>query len=441
MATTETEKLSSRGRWKLPWIDETTIEQGREYLSTFATEFFVLLSQIVVYKLVAHNLGTEGFSEYAVVRRTVSLVTPIPVLGLGVGLARYIGYSNGRGDSDAASRYYGATLWCVGAATFLCVLALNLIRRPFAFLLFGSQTYAHLIPPLSFMVLGLCVHTVACSYFRGHLTMNRANVLQLLNLAVFPPIVFLFFRRSLTEILILVGMLWTTTAGIALLFTPIEKITASTLSEAKSLLQYGIQRVPGDFTLMALLTLPVTFLAHFEGVQQAGFLAFAMSVLSMIGAIFAPVGLVLLPKATFMFAEGSRNELRRHVLRILKITFIVCTILVLAILILAPTLIGLYLGPGYGQVIKFTRVVVVGALPYSIYLVLRNIVDAFHENGVTAAILVVSLVVFIAGVQLGKHLGQQSEWVVFAFLTSMFTLTVLSGAECIRIFRSGKISV
>jgi O-antigen/teichoic acid export membrane protein len=375
-----------------------------------------------------------------VVRRTVSLLMPIPVLGLSVGLTRFIGFSNGKGDSEAASRFYGASLWCIGIATLVCVLALNFMRGSFAFLLFGNRAYGWLVPPMSLMIAGLCVHTIVCGYFRGHLDMNKANLLQLLNLAALPPLLFLFFHNSLQEILNLTGGLWIATAGIALLFTPIQSATATTFSDVKSLLRFGVQRVPGDFMMMALLTLPVTFLAHLEGIKRAGYLAFAMSVLTMIGAIFAPVGLVLLPKATFMFAGGSHDELRRHVLWILKITLVVCAILTLAFFFLAPALIGLYLGPGYGQVIKFARIVVIAAVPYSLYLVLRNLIDAFHENGVTTAILGCSLGIFVAGVGLGKLIGHTNEFVVPAFLSAVFALMLLSALECIRIFRRRKTS-
>src|SRR6266705_909420 len=72
----------------------------REYGGTFATEFMVLASQLLVYKLAAHFLGTTGFSEYAVARRTISLIYPVPVLRVAVALPRYVAHAIGGGNGS-----------------------------------------------------------------------------------------------------------------------------------------------------------------------------------------------------------------------------------------------------------------------------------------------------------------------------------------------------
>src|ERR1700730_9978680 len=100
MRTLETQtSLISRGPG-LPFASGEAAEQIREYLPTFVTEFAVLISQVVAYKLAAYFLGPNGFSEYAVARRTIMLIYPVAMLGLGVGLPRYIGPADARNNSD-----------------------------------------------------------------------------------------------------------------------------------------------------------------------------------------------------------------------------------------------------------------------------------------------------------------------------------------------------
>src|SRR5262249_30726160 len=113
MAATDTPKAILLAG-KFPWLSGATWSQVGEYAPTFLTEFAVMASQIMVYKLAAHFLAKQGFAEYALARRTVSLIFPIPVLGMAVGLPRYISYSNGRNDSGSADRYFSATLKCAG---------------------------------------------------------------------------------------------------------------------------------------------------------------------------------------------------------------------------------------------------------------------------------------------------------------------------------------
>jgi O-antigen/teichoic acid export membrane protein len=188
--------------------------------------------------------------------------------------------------------------------------------------------------------------------------------------------------------------------------------------------------------LIALFTLPVTVVAHLQGVQQAGYLAFAISVLSMICAVFQPVGLVLLPKATHMLAEGSHRELRAHVSQLLKISVLISLVLTLFVALFATQLFRIYLGQGYEQVAGLVRIMVIGTIPYSIYLVLRNIIDAFHKNGVTALILLLSLAVFGGGVALRIGSNAPCQAVETCFLVALVVMAVICAWECKRILLS-----
>ncbi|MCI0418246.1 MAG: oligosaccharide flippase family protein, partial [Acidobacteria bacterium] len=210
-------------------------------------------------------------------------------------------------------------------------------------------------------------------------------------------------------------------------------LAANTLTEGRELLRYGVQRVPGDFIHMALLTLPATFVAHLHGVQEAGFVAFGISLLTMAGAVFTPVGSILLPKASEMLAKATHSELREHILRIVQITATVSAILTLLFVIFASPLIRIYLGPDFGRVAWVIRLVALGAVPYCLFLVLRNVIDAFHENAVTGAILMGALVVFGVASAAASSLGAGLLGILLAFLAGLLTLGAVSTAECARI--------
>jgi O-antigen/teichoic acid export membrane protein len=434
MATLETPK-SILVRTRIPWFTDSNWKQVKEYSPTFLTEFVVMASQILLYKLAAHYLGKTGFSEYALARRTVSLLFPIPVLGMAVGLPRYIGATNGRGDRDGAARYFGATLWCVAGAAFICLTLINLFSKPFSYVFFGSNTYSYLALPLSVMILGQCLHTVVCGYFRGHMMLGRANALQIVNLALVPVGSFLVFGQSLPKLLIAIGALSTLISSVGLLFTPVWAIAENNWKETKELFRYGVQRVPGDFILVGLFTLPATFAAHLKGIEEAGFVAFGISAVSIIGAVFAPVGLVLLPKATIMLAEGARQELREHLQAMVRITFVLSVAIIMTIWIWMPGLIHLYLGASFGQVVPIARLLILGALPYSVYLVLRNIVDAYHEYGITAAILFCGLLTFLVGSYLSKRTSFGIDVILGSFVLAMTVIAILSNLECRKILR------
>jgi O-antigen/teichoic acid export membrane protein len=438
MATIDTPKLtapSTASNARLSWITQNLGSHILEYGGTFATEFTVLACQLLTYKLAAHFLGTTGFAEYAVARRTISILYPIVLLGLGVGLPRYVAMAAGRGDEESKARYLGATLWCVGIAAVVCVVILNALPGGLAYLFFGSREYESLLWPMSLVVAGTALHAIAYSYFRGVLHMRVANLLQLVNFGLMPMAVFLLLNKSVQSVLTALGVLSIAVAGTALLFTPWKAAAKDNRLQAKELLRFGIQRVPGDFILMALFALPATFVAHKSGIRAAGFVAFGVSMLNVIGSFFSPFGLILLPKAGTLLAAGRIAELRRQVWLLTRITLVVSAVLAIGIAVGAETLIRLYLGADFTEGTGILRLVLLAAVPYSLYTVVRNVIDAFHELGVTTLILAAGFGIFCLGA-LGVFAWQDKlQVVLLGFVCGVLAMALLSSAEVLRILR------
>ena len=424
---------------RFSWIAANLGSHAREYGGTFATEFTVLACQLLTYKLAAHFLGKTGFAEYAVARRTISILYPIVLMGLGVALPRYTAYAVGRRDEKSKAGYLGATLWCVGLSALVCLAILNAFPGGMAYLFFGSREYARLILPLSLVVAGSALHAIAYSYFRGVLNMRAANLLQFVNHGLVPLTVFTFYSRSVTALLMALGVSSIAVAGAALLFTPWKAVLVDNRRQVKELLRFGIQRVPGDFILMALFALPATFVAHKSGIQAAGFVAFGISMINVIGSFFSPFGLILLPKAGELLAAGRNGELRHRVWVLTKITLVVSAVLALGIAIGADALIRAYLGPDFKDGAGILRVLLLAAVPYSLYTVVRNVIDAFHELGITTMILAAGFGVFCLASSGWFPMEDKLQLVLLAFLGGVLTMWLLASAETWRILRPSSV--
>jgi O-antigen/teichoic acid export membrane protein len=372
------------------------VEQIGEYLPTFATEFIVLISQLLTFKLAAHLLGVDGFSEYTVARRTIMLIYPIAMLGLGVGLPRYIGRATVSSDSSLSARYLATAVVSIGATTVLSLALLNLFKPAFAYLFFGDSAYANLIFPLGLMLLGLNVHGIVYGYFRGRLAMKRANLIQLINLGMVPPLAFVVFRGNINHVLEGIGIFTSLVAFCALVFAaPLENLSIRS-TEARELLHYSLQRVPADFAQFALFALPATFATHVRGLQEGGFVAFGVSVLTMMGALFSPIGIILLPRASQMFADGRQDSLRRHVMRIVKYALVVSIAITLLIELFSKPLVNFYLGPSFAPLSSVIRALGWGAVPYALYCILRSLLDAYYNRALNTINNAIALAVFLA---------------------------------------------
>ena len=412
-------------------IDRDLLTQGKEYRTTFVTEFGVSVSLLLTYKMAAHGFGKAGFSEYAVARRTISLIFPALLLGLPLALSRYVAYTTR--DENRSLYYYGAALWCLGFSVAACTALITFFRGAFAYLFFGSPAYAYLALPMGLVLIGLTIHSAVYAYYRGNLALNSANLLQFVNFGLVPLFVFARFGSSVHSVLTFwgVGTILVATAG--LLFTPWRQATATrSWNEGRELLRYGLQRIPGVFAFLALMTLPTTFAVHLRGVQQGGGIAFGVSLLNMVGALFTPIGVVLLPKASQMFADGADEALRAHVMKLISVTVLVALVFTIGFELLAGIAIRIYLGADFSSVAALTRVVALGAVPFSVYYVLQGLIDAYHIRAVNGWNCIYSLGIFLLAC-LPAFVYEPMEVIPVAFLVGIFSLGLLTAREAWRI--------
>jgi len=397
----------------------------KDYILTFITEFTILGSSLFVYRLAANILGKEGFSEYALVRRTISFLLPSLILGMGVAIPRYIGYSYS--NFKKANTYFIAGFVILFSVILIFSLLINLFQKNVAFLFFGDSKYYYLILPINVMLIGLIFHFLCYGYFRGNLSMIKANFLQLINMGIVPLLIF-FLKNNLKEIILLNGLIIILVSFI-FLTSIVKNITFEKneiYTNIKELMAYGIQRVPGDFGLSGLFSLPATFTSHISGITIAGYVAFGTSLLNMIGGLFAPLGLILLPKASQLFANNDFKTLKYYIMKILKVTFILTILGVAFFEIFADKIIALYLGNFPSDLVMIARLIVIASLGYTIYVAMRSIIDAYYVKAINTKNIFISLMFFLTMSILTTLVSKSYMFLVGSLVFSIFLLGILS---------------
>ena len=421
----------------LPRLLPQGVSGSLDYAATFATEFAVMASMLLVYRLAAGYWPTEQFSEYALARRTVGLIQLPLLVGVGIAIPRYMAMATASGAPEEAGRYFTAGLVVGTSVTLAAVAGLSLFAGPAAIILFGSARYAHLVGALSLAVLGISLHVLAYSYFRGRREMGLANALQLLNLGVLPPMVFLVHGLSVAGFIALTGLGWMAIAMVAL-GTVLARLGSAAWhrprlwASAIELLRFGVVRVPGEFALAALLVLPATIATHLAGVTVGGLVAFSLTLVNAVGSAFAPIGLVLLPQASALVARGDLYALRRILARLLTGAVLLTGLAVVGFELFGPWALRWYLGPGLAEQLRVARLVFVGVIPFVVYIVLRNALDALHVRPYNTKNLVLALAVLLASAALGRTVVAS----VLGLLGGLLVLGVLTLADTVRLTRA-----
>ena len=410
----------------------------RDFATTFITEALVVASYLLAFRLVAGALGTAGFGEYALARRTLAVLAPLGVLSLDIAVARYVAYGTAA-DLARSRRYPAAAVLLVAGAALILGGLLLLLQGPLAYVFFGSSRYSGLIVPMPLLILGGALHGVAYGFLRGSSKIQRANVLMAVNMAAIPILAITFFGGSVASILTAMGALWiVVSVGFLVSFRmSFEGVRASVVE----LTRYGVPRVPGELIRLTLFALPGILIAHATDVAVAGGVAFGVAAVGMLGTALTPIGFVMLPAAARMLAEGSTQDLRRQVVQIVRLAVLALSLAIVGAELFAPQIVAVYLGPQFASTATALRVVVPAALPWGIYMSLSSVIDAHHIRPVNARNMAIAFAVFLVISAVLTLIGAPALTIAAAFVVATYVLGALTLYEVHTITRQGSPAV
>lgn len=383
----------SRGSWR-PFGQGAS---SGDYAVTFAAEFGTLAAGLLVLRLAATNWGTLGFGEFVLARRALSLIQLPLLCNMGIAVSRFVAMATERPGPTRSSYLLAAA--AIGLAVSLVAAVVFLaLAAPAAALIFGSSEFTPDVRRIALALPGLVLHGVAYGYYRGRLQMLRANALQVLNLGVVPVLAVVVATESVPQALLFLAGGWNLVTT-CFIVPPIMAALATRKPEIRfagaELLRFGLPRVPGEFALAALFSLPTILAAHFGGVEEAGYVGLGVSLLSMVGSMYAPLGQIVLPSVSAMAAKGTTGSLRRDVRRLWIVCVTTGAVMVGALFAGAGWLVTMYVGAAFIPAVPVVRLVLLAGVPHITYVVLRNVLDALEPRPLNARNLVVALGVFV----------------------------------------------
>jgi O-antigen/teichoic acid export membrane protein len=338
-------------------------------------------------------MSEYGFSEYNLARRSISFLQPLIMIGLGVAVPRYTSMYPQR-NSILPTGFFLLVL----SALFFSSIIVGL-KEYFATLFFGEESYSPFIFPLLLLLLGYCFHSILFGFLRGKHNVYFANGIQLLNLGFIPIAVLLYTSDVLsllyiTSILLLFACL---SISVILVFKysfNLNKIRI--LVDSKTLLNYGLPRVLGDFALLALITSPTYIILSFQdNTLIGGDVAYSITLLNLVGAAFAPLGLVILPEvASFLTARNYtmiKSRFKLFIVVSLALTFLGY----LLFYFFSDFILSILLGDDYREnIINVSLIVLSGSFGYGLYIILRSFLDAIKVQATNAINLIITLILF-----------------------------------------------
>lgn len=411
----------------------------KDIFLTFAAEALVLVSFFIAYRLIAGSYGPDGVGEYSLVKRAVGFLQPFLLLGLGVGLPRYIAIAQ---DEKQKRAYIKAGAVFVAVGVLASLIVINIFKTQFAETFFGAGAYADLIFPFSLFLAGLVLHTLVYSCFRGASRVVLFNSLQIINLALTP--VLLFFILRYAGIGRVVGIIGVLTCVISLAFflffwkDVLAPVGARRfLDSAKEMLVYSFPRFVSSLIYAGLISLPPILAAHFASVKEAGYLSVSQSLLAAAGSVIAPLGLVLLPKISNMISQKREEEIKENVGYLIGAA-VQCSIFICCqMVIFADVIINYWLGPGFSSAVIVARIVFLSMISSFVCGCIGNVLEASKVKPINLFNLLASFFLFLilSGLMLFVYkIFSPAVSLSIAFSCGMTLLGVLTYAAVRKIY-------
>lgn len=369
---------------------------------TLAGQAIMLCGLFLVTRVSVRVFGAEGFGQYQVARRTLAVVAFPLMCGLGISLPRYIA----RDIAEIGE----VTKWMVSSIALAIMLVLGFLllgisgAAQIGQWTFGTRSEHLLILALLIATAGMFCATLATAAMRGLSRFHLAALLQVVNGALVPLIAVLLATGRVERALAITGGLWIAVAA-AIFFWLSREWECSALTvhvvwcAVKELFIFGAPRVPGDVALFGLFALPAYAAVHRNDILGAGFLSVGLSLVQAIATAFASTGFVLLPywsRATK--SPGSLAIARKRTVKLIIISCLVSTLLLGLLEIFLLPVVRLLLGPLAPAGLPSIRYVMFAAVPYVLYLVLRDYFDAmtvFPLNTVALGVAILAQLALI----------------------------------------------
>jgi len=371
---------------------------------TFIAEGIVLAAFFFIYRLIAKNFGPEGVGEYSLMKKVFGFLQPFLLLGLGIGLPRYLAMSQ---NKEQRSNYIKTGGLVVAILTFVFLIFINLFRDYFAKIFFGTTNYINLVLPFSFFLAGLTLHVLVYSYFRGRLFVKTFNFLQIIN-AAFVPIIILIFLRDITieRFITLIGITTFVIAFLFLLFfikeffVRIEKLQFK--NSLKELLHYSFPRFINNFVSACFLSLGPIFAAHFVSIRNVGYLSVSQSLLGAVGIVAIPFSIILLPKVGNLIKQKREEEIKENLNFLIGVTVQGSIFICFQMMIFSDVIIKFWLGSEFLDATPVMRIIFVSIISYLFCGVVGSILEASKVKPINLINSCISLGVFftISGILL-----------------------------------------
>ena len=356
----------------------------KDILWTFSSQILIMLIVLFVNKLVSSHLGVEGFALYSIAKKSSTVLVAILAWGITIALPRYLSIYRVSNDKRYPTLFPSSLLLfsILSAGLFLiCSLFPSTMRE----WILGGLGDNYILMITLFYSTSSALNNLIVAYFRGKGLYKRSNIVQICTqLSLF--IGALFFRDIAPlflswSILILLNCILFSAKDF---WKDLQKCIVlrgdfSVRTSGKQLLYYGTPRMLSDLIFQLTSFVPLLIVLSKFGETATGLFSTAITLQLMITPLFAFSGQIFLQRVSELLEKKELKKIR-HLIRWSMIAFLsIASAGFLIISVGAEFWLQMLFSKDFIPANTLTIIVSLSLIPRSIYLLLRNPLDAISS--------------------------------------------------------------
>lgn len=383
-----------------------------DVMYTFAGQIVVIAVLFGMNKYLSIEFQPELYTIYNIAYKAAGPLAMGIVFSLGIAVPRYIALYMARGEKECSAALVQTAFFLMLFLMLVVIIAYFILPFNWGRLIFGTNTYDGLLWGIIVYGIGLALTTFMYSFYRGIEDYRKYNGSQII-VQLFILAIALGFSSNISSMMTIWGVGMSTFAIVglermyrqeynnSLLLISFGKIQ-SLWENLGELLQFCLPRVPGELVLFSFGVIPLIILNDKLGTMATGGFVVALIINGAVMPIYGLTGTVLLPYVSRLLGEsGSVASASGKINKLLLVYFVSSLVIIVGVFLGADTILWILFDSNYMVYASQVQLLIFTVLPNSIYLLLRNPLDAASVIPFNTINLIVSFGILMGFLQFG----------------------------------------
>jgi O-antigen/teichoic acid export membrane protein len=298
------------------------------------------LSTFFLLPIITKTLGTYDYGLWAQINITVSLISPLALMGLSMSFVRFLSSET---EKKKIREAVYSILFFVAVSGFLASLVLYMFAEPLATFGFKEPEAAYFIQAGSLLILVNVIESISLFYFRVFRQIEKFSYFTLFE--TFGKLLFILIFLKLGFGLL--GVIAATLIVQGLVFLVSLVTIASQIgfviprfTYIREYLQFSLPLTPNSLIRWITESSDRYMVTYFLGLCSVGVYSAACSIGNLIQLFVSPLQLILLPELSKLFDENKMDEVKIYMSHSLRYFLIVAIPSVFGLSALAKPLLG-----------------------------------------------------------------------------------------------------